>query len=465
MKRPGSLKAVVLQSFVLSTALLSAQTNSPPSIALKAARLFDGSGAAPVSPAVVVIRGERIERVGTPSEVEIPGSATVIDLGRDTILPELIDTHGHIQLRYTGGGAVGQAEQAAQGPGSQAMRMVKNARTQLLCGITTMRMVGDETGLAHIQLDLERAIESGMIPGPRIIPAGIIITSSGGHTTTPGSQVDGPWEVIHLVRDNFRRGARLIKLSMVDLSSERAQLRPEEVRAAVEEAHGSGIPVTAHCTGKWGSAIRTALEAGVDSIEHARPLTEKIIQLLKKHATAISLTPLVYIGFRPSLEWWRFLDQEVVKPEQWIRFMREEMLKWRREHPQWETEDRPYEDNEANRAARDFFPGVKKRQAAVFSAYRAGVPIGLGLDTYYGGLTLTMEWMVEAGIPLRDVIHMATGSAAKISGVAEEVGTLAPGKLADIISVAGDPAQDITNLHKIHLVMKGGKRYDTLSWN
>lgn len=451
---PGGILALLIfgQSFAQSDQVT----------VLKAARLYDGTGAVAIDDAVVVVRGELIEAVGRASKIEIPNGAQVIDLGDQTLMPGLFDTHGHLRYRYAGGGAAGRAAQATAKEGWQGMTFVKNARTQLLCGITSMRMTGE---VRNLDFEIKKAIDSGMVPGPRIIPSGKLITSTGGHGASSEGHIDGPWEAVRIVRDNFHHGARVIKISMTDLSPEAAQLQPEEVKAVVDVAHASGIPVTAHCTGNWGAAIRTAVNAGVDSIEHARPLTDDIIQLLKESGTALSLTPLVYIGFRPNEQWWSFLDHEVSEPYQWINFMREEMLNWRREHPQWEVENRPYADNESNRATRDHFPAVKNRQLQVLKAHREGVPIALGLDTIYGGITLTMEWMIEAGISVSDAIHMATGSAAEMSRVAHRVGTIESGKLADIISVVGDPEQNVQDLHKIHLVMKGGDRYDTLSWN
>lgn len=462
MKLSRYLRLLLVALLAIFTGIVQISAQDGSVTVIKAARLYDGTGAAPISNAVVVIQGNIIQAVGTADRVPIPSTANVVDLGDDTILPGLFDTHGHLRYRYAGGGAVGRAEQAFGKEGPKAMRFVKNARTQLLTGITTMRITGE---VDWLDFDIKEAIESGMVPGPRIIPSGLLITSTGGHAGGPDNQVDGPWAVVRMVRENFAHEARLIKLALTDLTPEAAQMTLEEVKAATDAAHAAGIPVAAHCTGNWGSAIRTAVLGGVDVIEHARPLTDDIIQLLKEHGTSVSLTPLVYIGFRPDAEWWRFLDHDVRKPEEWIFFMRDQMIQWREQHPQWETEDRPYADNESNRATRDYFPAVKKRQAQVLRAFQAGIPMSLGLDTIYGGITLSMEWLVEAGIPLPDVVHIATGAAAKISRVEKKLGTLEPGKLADIISVNGDPARDITNLHRIHLVMKDGKRFDTLSWN
>lgn len=317
MSRPGVDFCFLIAVFFCAS-FSPASEQSERVLALKAALLYDGTGAEPLSDAVVIVRRDTIEALGTASAVKIPQGAEVIDLGSETLLPGLFDTHGHLRYRYAGGGAAGRAAQAGEDKGVLGIRVVKNARTQLFCGITTMRMTGEVGGL---DFAIKDAVESGMVPGPRIIPSGILITSTGGHGASGEGQIDGPWEAVEIVRRNFEHGARLIKLSMMDLSPEAAQLTVEEAKAAVEAAHASGIPVTAHCTGNWGSAIRTAVEAGVDSIEHVRPLSDEIIQLLKEHGTALSLTPLVYIGFRPTPEWWRFLDHEVVKPEQWIQFM------------------------------------------------------------------------------------------------------------------------------------------------
>lgn len=452
---------------LLATPLANASTDdsasTPALIAIQAARLYDGTGAPALSDATVIIRGNRILQVGRDGEVDIPEGAEVLDLGDSTLMPGLFDTHGHLRYRYAGGGAAGRHAQATGDGGFLGMRMVKNARTQLLSGVTTMRMTGE---VAFLDFAVKRAIDSGMVPGPRIIPSGRLITTEGGHGGyTEASQVDGPWEVRQRVRENFHQGARLIKFSMVDLSPEGAEMTAEEINAGVDEAHKAGLPATVHCTGNWGSCIRLSIAAGADTIEHARPLTDDIIDDLARHGTSLSLTPLVYIGFRPSERWWHYVDHEATSGSDWIQFLRREMRDWRAAHPEWETHDRPYADNDSNRASRDFFPAVRKRQDQVRKAWEAGIPIGLGLDTLYGGITVTMEWMVEAGIPLKDVIHMATGSAARISRVDDRLGTLEPGKLADIIAVKGDPARDIAHLHQLGLVMKNGQRVDTLSWN
>lgn len=466
MHRLAILLSLILSGAPLAKSNAAAGPNTPPPdsvTVIHAARLYDGTGAPPISGATVIIHGERIAEVAPTDQVQIPEGAEIIDLGDSTLMPGLFDTHGHLRYRYAGGGAAGRHAQATDDHGLLGMRMVKNARTQLLSGITSMRMTGE---VGFLDFDIMRAIDSGMVPGPRIIPSGRLITSTGGHGGYESeSQADGPRDVVARVRENFHHGARLIKFSMVDLSPEGAQMTAEEIGAGVDAAHASGVPATVHCTGNWGACIRLALDAGADTIEHARPLTDDIIEILADHGTSLSLTPLVYIGFRPSERWWHYLDHEAASARDWINFLRDEMVTWRAAHPEWETQDRPYADNESNRATRDFFPAVKARQARVRKAWEAGIPIGLGLDTLYGGLTVTMEWMVEAGIPLTDVIHMATGAAARISRVDDRVGTLEPGKLADLIAVDGDPGRDITQLHDIGLVMKGGRRVDTLSWN
>src|SRR5262249_12517288 len=148
------------------------------------------------------------------------------------------------------------------------------------------------------------------------------------------------------VRRNVREGAEWIKLLSTDVTPTTSQMALEDMKAAVDEAHRLGVKVTVHATGRWGSAIRTAIDAGVDNIEHARPLTSELIQLMLKKGTTVSLTPLVYIGWRPNTATWTMLDTGVDNGEQWMTYLAERIAEYRRAHPDQETHDRPYEDNE-----------------------------------------------------------------------------------------------------------------------
>ena len=435
-------------------------------IAVRAGQIIDGTGGAPIENGVVVVRGDTIEAVGPASRVTIPPGAEIVDLKGETLLPGLIDTHTHLSLRYgidVGSGVEGLVGQLMQPDAIQMLRIVRNARVQLLCGVTTSRMTGE----AHWNdLHLRNAIGEGMVPGPRLILGGPIITPTGGHFVDPKYWVDSPWEARRQVRENFHHGAEWIKVTLIDRSPEATMFTLEELKALVDEAHRLGIKVTVHATGRWGSSMKTAILAGADNIEHARPMTDEIIQMMVEHGTTMSFTPLVYVGLRPDKSTWRFMDTGAKSPGDWIDYGRQHYFDYRKENPDVETVDRDYEDNEANRAGRDFFPSIRTQQSQALAAHRAGVPLSLGLDTlYYGGIGNSIEFLIEGGFPPMDAIRAATAVAAQNLGYGDRLGTLEVGKRADMISLRADPLTERWAWNRVHLVMKDGVRYDGLSWN
>lgn len=453
-----------IRTFMIAFWLLASAASAPGQAkvtALRATWLIDATGRPPIADAVVLIEGNRITAVGTRASVPTPPGAEIIDLPGQTLLPGLIDTHSHLVLRYETGGVLGLIAQE-EGPASEQMvKVVRNARVQLLCGITTLRQVGDGN---YVDIVLRDAISAGMHPGPRVISSGELITNTGGHFVSGEKGTDGPDAVRKKVRQNFHRGAEWIKLAQTDVTSTGSQIAPEDLKAAIGEAHRLGMRVTVHATGRWGSAMRTAVEAGADNLEHARPLTDELVALMLKHGTTASLTPLVYIGWRPTRETWRMMDNGVKSGGEWIEYLGREFEAYRKAHPDQETQDRSYEDNEPGRANRDMFQAVKTVQKQYLNAYRAGLPFSLGLDTMYGGLPLEMEFLVEAGIPPMDAIRAATSVSAKLIGYGDRLGTVEKGKWADLISVQGNPIENIRNMRQIRLIMKDGVRYDTLSW-
>ena len=268
-------------------------------VALRAAWVIDATGRAPVADGVVLVRGNRIDAVGTRASVTIPAGAEVVDLPGQTLLPGLIDTHSHLSnwsMYPSPFGGLGQRRAPAS---EQMVKMVRDARVQLLCGITTLRQCG-EPGLSD--LVLKQAIEVGVHPGPRIISAGEHI----------GPELDSADAIRKKVGEYFRAGAEWIKMTHGDLTPTTAQISPALMKAGVDEAHRNGLKVTVHAVGRWGSAIRTAVEAGADNIEHVRPMTEEIVQLMLKHGTTASLTPIAYVGgWYPPPEAYEMMDTGV----------------------------------------------------------------------------------------------------------------------------------------------------------
>lgn len=433
-------------------------------VAIKAGRIIDGTGRAPLDNAVVVVHGGRIETIGPQASVKIPAGAEIIDLPTETLLPGLIDTHGHLNVR-TGLAPGGALAQDRDPDGIQMLRMVRNARVSLLCGVTTVRMVGKAN---WNDLHLRNSIRAGMVPGPRLILGGPGISATGG-TSSPWTWADGPLELVKHVREHYERGAEWVKVRLVDRSPEGTMLSLEELKALTDEAHRLGIRVTAHATGRWGSSVKTAILAGVDNIEHARPMTDEIIQLMVKHGTTVSFTPLNDVSVRPRRSTWEFLDRGARGPAEWIEYGRKQYFDFRKAHPEAETEDRPRQSDPEiptpDRDEADYFPSIHTLQSQALAAHRAGVQISLGLDTiYYGGVGNAIEFLIEGGFSPMDAIRAATAVAARNIGYGDRLGTIEPGKLADMISLRANPLNDRWAWSKVHLVMKEGERYDTLSW-
>jgi imidazolonepropionase-like amidohydrolase len=425
-------------------------------VALRAAWVIDATGSAPVADGVVLVRGNRIDAVGTRAAVTIPAGAEVVDLPGQTLLPGLIDTHSHLSnwsMYPSPFGGLGQRRAPAT---EQMVKMVRDARVQLLCGITTLRQCG-EPGLSD--LVLKQAIEVGVHPGPRIISAGEHI----------GPELDSADAIRKKVGEYFRAGAEWIKMTHGDLTPTTAQISPALMKAGVDEAHRYGLKVTVHAVGRWGSAIRTAVEAGADNIEHVRPMTEEIVQLMLKHRTTASLTPIAYIGgWYPPPEAYEMMDYGVKSAPEWMDYLDRQISGFIRAHPEAVTTDLPFEspasDLEPWRASRDMYQALKTVQQQIRRAHELGLPFSLGLDSRYGGQAWQLQFLVEAGITPMDALRSTTSVAATLIGYGDRLGTIEKGKLADLISVQGNPIQDIRVMRQIRLVMKDGVRYDTLSW-
>lgn len=400
--------------------------------AIRAGAVIDGTGAAPVKNAVILIRGERIIAVG--ATVAIPAGATVIDLSGLTVLPGFIDAHVHLAAHTLGDGDW-QHSGLTDLPGQLALLGAAHAQQTLEAGFTTVRVVGSRY---FNDIALRNAINAGWVPGPRILGAGPSFGITGGHcddedglrpdaTGHESGVEDGVANGVDAARAAVRYvvkyGADVIKicatggvLSLTD-SVGAQQYSEEEMRAVVETAHMLFRRVAAHAHGTDG--IKAAVRAGVTSIEHGTILDSEAVALMVQHGTW--LVPTLMAG-----------DQAM------------HLVEAGRLPPPIAAK------------ARAIVPRV---QTSFRLALRAGVKIALGTDAgvyQHGKNAHEFTLMVRYGMTPMQSIEAGTLSAATLLGRETEVGSLAAGKYADIVAVKGDPLQDITTLEHVDFVMKGG---------
>ncbi|HEU5260511.1 MAG TPA: amidohydrolase family protein [Gemmatimonadales bacterium] len=411
---------------------LSLSSQQPSSItAIRAGVMIDGTGAAPVKNAVILVQGERITAVGT--NVPVPGGATVIDLSGYTVLPGFIDAHVHLTGRTIGDGDWQHAD-LVESPAKHALLGAAHAQQTLEAGFTTVRNVGAG---AFTELALRDAIAAGWLPGPRILGAGNSFGINGGHCDGsagywPGAfpqgriedgAADGVEEVREAVRYNVKYGADLIKicatggvLSPTD-SVGVQQYTEEEMRAVVAAAHLLERRVAAHAHGTAG--IKAATRAGVTSIEHGSILDAEAVALMKEKGTW--LVPTLMAG--ESVE-------RLAKAGRLPPFIAQKAL------------------------------AIAPRMQASFKmAVDGRVKIALGTDAGvfpHGTNGHEFALMVRYGMRPMQAIQAGTLEAASLLGLERDVGTVAAGKYADLVAVRGDPLQDIGVLERVDFVMKGG---------
>jgi imidazolonepropionase-like amidohydrolase len=420
----------VLAALAFPAALLAQQP--APVTAIKAGTLIDGTGAAPVKNAVVLIQGDRITAVG--ASVAIPRGATVIDLSGETVLPGFIDAHVHLVGRTIGDGDW-QHSTLVESPAQLALLGAAHAQQTLEAGFTTVRNVGAPR-LGDIAL--RNAINNGWLPGPRIVGAGISFGIRGGHCDGtdgywPGALgeekgieagvANGADEVRNAVRYMIKYGADVIKicatggvLSPTD-SVGVQQYTEDEMRVVVQTAAMLDRRVAAHAHGTAG--IKAAVRAGVASIEHGSMLDSEAVALMKEHGTY--LVPTLLAGFTV-----------------------ESLARANRLPPAI--------------AAKSLAIAPRHRQSFKMAA-EAGVKIALGTDAgvmTHGTNAREFALMVQYGLKPMQAIVAGTLSGATLLDREHDLGSVAVGKLADLVAVRGDPLQDITVLQHVDFVMKGG---------
>ena len=413
-------------AFVL-TALAAAQLS-----AIRAGRLIDPDKGTSLTDQVILVRGNRIEEVG--KNVVIPADAKIIDLTKMTVLPGLIDCHTHLADGAHDSEPLGQFKKTAA---QVALESVPNARVTLESGFTTVRDVGVYRALVDVAL--RDAINRGDIPGPRMFVAGSYVTIAGGAGALTGlapditlpwdlhyGEANSPWEVRKVIRQLAHDGVDHIKtLSsgavLTHGSNPKSQeFTLEELQAAVDEASHFGLRVEAHAHSAEG--IKNAIRAGVASVEHATMIDDEGIALAKQHGTYLDMD--IY-------------DEECIQEAGRKGNMPADFL----EH-----------DARLGQIQRDNFR----------KAVAAGVKMSFGTDAGvcpYGVAARQFAFMVKFGMTPMQAIQSATSAAADLLGHADQVGSIKPGKYADIIAVGGDPLADVRLLENVQFVMKDGKVY------
>ena len=423
--RRATTAAAVTAGLLTVVAATSVAAELPVTV-LKAARYVDVDKGRVVSPAVVVVRGDRIERVGTAAVTTAP-DAVVIDLGDATLLPGLIDAHTHL----TGDAHRGAYESLGISAIRAALYGVSAAKVTLEAGFTTVRNVGAE-GFGDVAL--RDAIAAGEVVGPRMLVSGPALGITGGHCDNnllshdipyrAEGVADGPWAARAKVRENVKYGVDVIKicatggvLSKGD-SPGAQQYSLEEMQAIADEAHQLGRRVAAHAHGAHG--ISDALRAGIDTIEHASLIDAEGLKLAK--AKGAWLVMDLYDD--------DFILQEGAK----FGMLPESIEKERK----------------LGQQQRDNFR----------RAVEAGVNLAFGTDAGvypHGDNARQFHYMVEYGMTPMQAIQAATTGSARAIAVEDSRGSLTPGKYADIIAVQGNPVDDVNLLTHVGFVMQGGK--------
>lgn len=420
---------VIACSFLVSCASLMGQATAAKVVALRCGSLFDSRGDALRKNVIVIIEGDKIKEIAASA----PAGADVIDLSRETCLPGLIDTHTHILLQGDITATDYDEQLLKQSPEYRTILATVNARRALEYGFTSIRDVETE-GAGYADADVKTAINNGVIPGPRMQVATRALDVTGAYPLqgyAPGVSVphgvqlvDGPDNARQAVREQISHGADWIKV----YSDRTYRVREDgvlddiptftldELRAIVDEAHRERRKVASHAMALYG--VHNSVEAGVDSIEHGNYIADADLKTMVAHG--IFYVPTIFVGEYVAQ------GRAAAGAPVWVKM-------------------------------------IQIHEDTFHRALKAGVKIAFGTDA--GGF----DWkinpakefssMVKFGMTPAQAIRSATATAAELLGTQDSIGTIEPGKQADIVAVPGDPLADVTTMEKVDFVMKGGMIY------
>lgn len=382
--------------------------------------LVDGLGGKPVAGSAVVVEGRRISWIGPVDALPTGDTGTIVDGRGGALLPGLINCHVHL----CNNGTADLFSQVQRDTITiAALRGNLNLHLTLQSGITSVRDCGAANNIA---VDLARAVDDGLVPGPRIKAAGRVITMTGGHGHFIGREADGADGVRAATRAEIKEGAHFIKTMATGgvltpgVSPTQTALQLDELEQVAREAHNAGRRTAAHAIGNGG--IKNAIRAGIDSIEHGFYLDDEALELAVDRGTMLVPT-LIAVN--------QIVDNGTAG-----------------QIPSWVVEKAESESGH--------------HRESFLAAVRSGMRIAAGTDAGtpfnpHSDLPQELVLMVEYGLSPSEAIVAATRNAAENLDLLHEVGTIETGKLADLVIVAGDPTQDITAIMDVQFVMKDGE--------
>ena len=453
---------------IFAVAQLAAQSPAPTTL-IKAGRLLDPRTGNVLSPAAVLIENGKIKEVGAPAKVQAPSGTKVIDLGNTTLLPGLVDSHTHLFVDpvtpaeaerarlYNGSFLPGLLLAIVESPSKRVLMGAQLAREDLESGITTVRNLG-HSGIDG-DTELRDAINAGRIPGPRILASGRKLITRGDYIENLNPAladaileqefllIDGTDRARQAVRQNEFQNVDLIKVAADE------NLTVPELAAVVEEAHRKHLKVAVHAVDK--TSIQTAIDAGADSIEHGNEVTDEQLKQMRDKGMFFDFTPTSYGDFFTKVFQGTIAESLTMRAErlkadertrQRYKNLAQQILKSEFVHG-FEASDNQLYNNLVQRVLKS---GVK---------FAAGSDMGWYFPGKTRGQASVSRFPVlhQAGMTSLDVIRAITTNAAEMLGWEDRIGSIEPGKFADLIAVAGDPVVDIGELQRVEFVMKNGE--------